>query len=80
MNLSALTAKEVMRICHPETELEKRLFEIINEIDYQEHRDDVIRAIDSSENFEESYDAIKMTAKLAIEQINKAIEKLEGVL
>lgn len=32
MNLSALTAKEVVRICQPETELEKRLFEINQEL------------------------------------------------
>jgi hypothetical protein len=33
MNLSALTATEVMRICAPETELEKRLFDICKELE-----------------------------------------------
>lgn len=31
MNISILTTKEVLRICHPETELEKRLFAIAEE-------------------------------------------------
>lgn len=32
MNVSALTAQEVLRMCLPETELEKRLFELVSEL------------------------------------------------
>ena len=32
MNISILTAAEVLRICDPQTDLEKRLFEIAQEL------------------------------------------------
>ena len=58
MNLSALTAKEVMRICQPETDLEKRLFDIINEIqsDLESAQEDLDGAIHALENDSVSFD------------------------
>lgn len=39
MNISALTAKEVLRMCEPVTDLEKRLFDLVSEL--QEDVDDL---------------------------------------
>lgn len=48
MNLSSLTAREVLRICTPETDLERRLFDICKdyERDCNDNSAKIKRAID----------------------------------
>lgn len=86
MNLSALTAKEVMRICHPETELEKRLFDIVNEVqseidDAIDERDQAIQEL-NFDNYGDEFFTPKSEVELALNeissgQIEKAKDRLE---
>ncbi len=76
MNLSALTAKEVMRICHPETELERRLFDIVSEV--QSELDDAIDERDQAVN-ELNNDSISMDDyRDLIDEIRGAIMAIES--
>jgi hypothetical protein len=91
MNISALTAKEVMRICQPETELERRLFEINAELqgeaeDAKEAADQLSNELENSisqEYHHELMDEIKAKVDLALKEIDcgridKAKERLES--
>ena len=76
MNLSALTAREVLRICTPETNLERRLFDICNELEgeAQEAKEDADQARRELDNYDSDlYDDIKdirASVQRAIDLIN----------
>ena len=76
MNLSALTAREVLRICAPETDLEKRLFDICNDLEgeAQEAKEDADQARRELDNYDSDlYDDIKdirTSAQRAVDLIN----------
>lgn len=89
MNLSALTAKEVMRICQPETELEKRLFEINQELldeayDAKEASDQLKGELEDSVSQDDYYDLVKAIRSAISEiesgQIEKAKTRLANAI
>ena len=67
----SLTEKEVMRICRPETELERRLFEIVNDIqseldNAEDERDSAIRMLEEDSISMDDYRDL-------VKEINRAI-------
>jgi len=75
MNLSALTAKEVLRICAPETDLEKRLFDICNELEGEaqeakEDADQARRELDNDDSISsDDWSELVRAVRSAIENI-----------
>jgi len=77
MNLSALTAREVLRICVPETDLERRLFDICKELEGEsdDAKDDAEQARRELENHDcDLYDDIR-DMKSAIKKVCDLIEQ-----
>lgn len=63
MNISALTAKEVLRMCEPVTELEKRLFDMCSEL--QNDIDDAIHDRDVALNDLDCYECDSCEDKIS---------------
>lgn len=72
MNLSALTAREVLRICTPETDLERRLFDICKELEGEadDAKDNEKQARHDLEDYECDCDDNSAEIKRAIELID----------
>jgi hypothetical protein len=86
MNPSTLTAKEVLRMCSPETDLERRLFDLVNELqddldsaNYELAHADVHEEFDC-EDCDETANLISLAVyKLEAGEIQGALSILKGL-
>jgi len=74
MNPANLSAKEVLRMCIPETDLEKRLFELVTDLEFE--NTELQHDLDQVSNELDSYDCD--TCRETTNEIELAISILES--